>query len=72
MTLKNRLAKLEQSVKETIDRPRVYFADEHNGRMVIPDLNFSGTSQEGHELMKKYPNFTFIVDDIPRQEAATC
>lgn len=66
MILMNRLKKLEQSVKESIDRPRVYFADEHNGRMVIPGLDFSGTNQEGRQLMEAYPNCTFIVDDIPR------
>lgn len=65
MTLKNRLIKLEQLVKETIDRPRVYFADEHNGRMVIPDLDFSGSSSEGPQLMEQYPYCHFIVDDIP-------
>ncbi len=66
--LKRRLEKLEQSFKQIRENRRVYFANQDtiNSRMVIPDLNFSGTSYEGRQLMEQYPQCTFIIDDIGR------
>lgn len=66
MNLINRLKRLEQVI--AINADRVYFVnqDTKGNSMKIPALDFQGTIDEGRELIGRYPNSVFIIDDIPR------
>jgi hypothetical protein len=66
MSLMTRLKRLEKEFG--IDRGDVYFVEQNTdeNRLEIPKLDFQGTIESGYELMKRYPNSVFIIDDIPR------
>lgn len=66
--LKQRLSKLEHVINKlsSYDQERVFFVDldDKTDLMHIPDLNFTGTAEDGHTLMGQYPNAVFLIDDI--------
>lgn len=61
--LKNRLAKLEQSINQQQNENKIYlvYEDKYKGRMSIPDLNFYGTIESGHTRMDQYPSGIFVI-----------
>lgn len=62
--LKRRLARLEQNVKEEQygeGKLCVVRQDIDRDRMVIADLNFYGTINDGELLIKSNPNILFVV-----------
>lgn len=61
--LKNRLAKLEQSMNQKQVENKIYlvYQDENRDRMSIPDLNYLGTIENGRLLMAQYPNGMFVI-----------
>lgn len=70
MNLMNRLKRLEKGIGT--DQGDVYFVEQNTkeNRVDIPKLNFQGTIDESLELMKRYPNSVFIIDDISHENWA--
>lgn len=66
--LKKRLARLEQLIFQR-EHHRVIMVRQERNQMAIPELEFTGTVEEGRQFMEQYPNCAFIIDDIPRGEA---
>lgn len=64
--LKNRLAKLEQSINQK-DEQKIYVVSQDNdrNRIAIAGLNFLGTMENGRNLMDQYPSAMFVIMNIP-------
>ncbi len=65
---KSRLAKLEQTVKQTNDgEHKLYLVRElkEKNLMKIAGLDFFGTIENGQTLMDQHPNSLFVIMNIP-------
>jgi len=64
MKLRNKLDSIKKKYSAFRNQKRapVYFGEiDDENLMVIPELNFRGTIEEGRELKKKYPPKTLFI-----------